>query len=331
MLFVNRIRNSIASRANAAASRLLRLKYGSCAVLLYHRVARLDTDPQLLAVSPENFDLHLGILKREFHLLTVEGFKEHLRTGKKFPEKSVFLTFDDGYADNHQHAVPLLEAHKAEALFYICTGNIGTDHEFWWDELERLMLCGDKFPPAFLVEIKGKNFSCSDSFNSRKAMYNELLPVLRRMDFISRQKIFTEVKAMLPASLPRESHRSVTEPELKEMSNSPSVTIGAHTVNHCSLNWVKIDEQILEIQRSIKTIEKIAEKKVSDFSYPFGTGNDFSKDTIDICKKAGMKFVSANIPGCVHSKSNPYSFPRFLVRDWDENEFRKQVNSFFQK
>ncbi|MCX6276050.1 MAG: polysaccharide deacetylase family protein, partial [Bacteroidetes bacterium] len=107
------------------------------------------------------------------------------------------------------------------------------------------------------------------------------------MDFISRQKIFTEVKAMLPASLPRESHRSVTEPELKEMSNSPSVTIGAHTVNHCSLNWVKIDEQILEIQRSIKTIEKIAEKKVSDFSYPFGTGNDFSKDTIDICKKAG--------------------------------------------
>jgi peptidoglycan/xylan/chitin deacetylase (PgdA/CDA1 family) len=151
------------------------------------------------------------------------------------------------------------------------------------------------------------------------------------MDFISREKIFTEIKALLPVSMPRKSHRSVTELELKEMSNSPSVTIGAHTVNHCSLNWLNIDEQEQEIQRSIKTIEKITERKVYDFSYPFGTGNDFSKDTIGICKNEGMQFVSANIPGCVHSKSNPYSFSRFLVRDWDENEFRKQVNSFFNK
>lgn len=331
MLFVKRIRNSIVSRANTAASRLLRLRYGSCAVLLYHRVARLETDPQLLSVSPENFDLHLGILKNEFHLLTVSGFKEHLRTGKKFPEKSVFITFDDGYADNHQHAVPLLGAHKAEALFYICTGNIGTDHEFWWDELERLLLCGDKFPAAFLIEIKSKSFTCSDSLISRKAMYTQLLPVLRRMDFVTRENIFAEIKALLPVSVPRRSHRSVTEQELQEMSSSPSVTIGAHTVNHCSLNWLNIDEQKLEIQRSIRTIEKITGKKVSDFSYPFGTGNDFSKDTIGICKNVGMEFVSANIPGCVHAKSNPYSFPRFLVRDWGENEFRKQVNSFFSK
>ncbi|MEO8086127.1 MAG: polysaccharide deacetylase family protein [Bacteroidota bacterium] len=331
MPFGNRIWKAISSRAGKAGSRMLRIRYGSCAVLLYHRVANLHTDPQLLAVSPENFDMHLAVLNSGFHLLTVAGFKEHLRTRKKFPAKSVLITFDDGYADNFQQALPILASHRAEALFYICTGNIGTDHEFWWDELERLLLCHEKFPSSFLIKINGKSYSSSDSILSRTKMYSELLPTLRNMDFIAREKIFSEIRALLPFSAPRESHRSVNELELKEMSKSPFVTIGAHTVNHCSLNALESDEQRAEIQKSIFTIEKLTGNVVKDFSFPFGTDKDFSKTTIGICKESGMEFVSANIPGCVHAKSDNYSLRRFLVRDWDAHDFHRQLNSFFNR
>src|SRR3989442_764622 len=116
------------------------LRFGKCVVLLYHRVANLETDPQLLAVSPDNFDAHLAALKNNFNPLTVAQFEGLIASGKTFPPRSVLITFDDGYADNYQNALPMLEKHDLQALFYICTGNLGTDREFWWDEAERLLL-----------------------------------------------------------------------------------------------------------------------------------------------------------------------------------------------
>lgn len=307
----------------------MRIKYGSCAVLLYHRVADLQTDPQLLSVGPDNFKQQLSILKTGFHLLSVEEFKNHLRIGKKFPEKSVLITFDDGYADNYLNAEPVLKAHEAEALFYICTGNIGTSNEFWWDELERLLLLPEKFPSAFVMDVLGNSYTCSNLIDSRLRMYLALLPVLRKTDFVMREGLFSQIRKQIPDVAPRESHRSVTQTELKKMSESTAVTIGAHTVNHCSLKWLDKDGQKVEIQKSIRTLESITSKKIIDFSYPFGTGNDFSNETVAICKNAGMEFVAANIPGCVHAKSNPFSFPRFLVRNWNGDEFRNHLNSFF--
>ena len=271
-----------------------------------------------------------GILKNEFHLLTVDAFKTHLRSGEKFPDRSVLITFDDGYADNHEFAVPLLESNQAQALFYICTGNLGSAREFWWDELENLLLCTSDFPPALLMEINRKNYSCSDDINSRKKLYNELLPVLRRMDFVTRENNFNVIRSFFPGALRRAGHRSVTEDELGSMARSPSVVLGAHTVNHCSLAALKSDEQKIEIQKSVLAIEKITHVKVTDFSFPFGTDRDFDDTTLEICRELGMEFVAANIPGCVHAKSNAYAFHRFLVRDWDVPEFRKNMQSFFK-
>src|ERR1035441_889227 len=84
-------------------------------VLFRSRVAHLPQDPHLLAVTAKHFEEHLLALRRHCRVVSLSELVESLgnRTGA-----GVALTFDDGYADNAETAMPLLEKHNCSATFY---------------------------------------------------------------------------------------------------------------------------------------------------------------------------------------------------------------------
>src|SRR5256885_10469925 len=103
-------------------------------ILLYHRIATAEQDPWEMCVSPDNFREHLQVLQR-YPCVRLEEI------GSKTPESNrVAITFDDGYADNLYTGMPALEQFDVPATFFITTGRIDTAREFWWDELEQLIL-----------------------------------------------------------------------------------------------------------------------------------------------------------------------------------------------
>ena len=109
-----------------------------CAVLLYHRVFRPTIDAQLLSVYPENFEQHLIFLKENYELISTQTLKERIIT-KNLTNRSICLTFDDGYFDNFSEALPLLQKYQIPATIFVCTGNIDTENEFC-DIKENLLL-----------------------------------------------------------------------------------------------------------------------------------------------------------------------------------------------
>ena len=306
------------------------LRYGKCSVLLYHRVCLLDNDPQLLAVSPVNFEEHLNILKQEYHLLSVDAFEQLIGTGGRFPDRSVLITFDDGYVDNYTEALPLLEKKAAQALFYICTGNIGNTNEFWWDKAERVLLNNSSEPDkAIQLDIEGTTYSLRTNEEYR-IFYNSILPVLRKMKVEKRDAVLEHIAVLRNRTVSRESHRSMSLTELKEFSASPAVCIGAHTQNHPSLAALNYSEQMKEIAESKEFLEEKLNKQIKHFSYPFGNHEDFNPLSEKVCRELNFSFVAANIPGVVTAKTKPFSFPRFIVRNWEPDEFRKQLSNFFE-
>lgn len=303
--------------------------YGNCAVLLYHRVTHLDNDPQLLAVSPVNFDAHISLLKNKYTLITVDEFQYHLEHKKKFPENAVLITFDDGYADNYLEALPVLEKHNVQALFYISTGTLNTDKEFWWDAMERIILLSAAQPSVDSFELNGNVYRLKDLAEKRYRLYESLLPELRRMTSEKRDEKIAMLASLFKSEQGRGTHRAMTFDELKKMQGSKSAVIGAHTHLHPSLGALTYDEQFKEINTSKKIIEEVTGEKAIHFSYPFGTSRDYNNDTIKIVKQLGFKMTAANYPAMSHKHSNIFCFPRFLVRDWNGDEFEKNMKEFF--
>lgn len=304
--------------------------YGNCAVLLYHRVTRLENDPQLLAVSPENFDAQISFLKNKYTLITVDEFQYHLEHKKKFPENAVLITFDDGYADNCLEALPILEKHKVQALFYISTGTLNMDQEFWWDAMERIILLSATQPSIDSFELNGTVYSLKDLDPERRfGLYESLLPKLRRMTSEKRDEKIAMLASLFKSEQGRGTHRAMTFDEFKKMQRSKSAVIGAHTHLHPSLGALTYDEQFKEISTSKKIIEEVTGEKVIHFSYPFGTHQDYNSDTIKIVKRLGFKMTAANYPAISHKHSDIFRFPRFLVRNWNADEFEKNMKEFF--
>ena len=94
-------------------------------VLLYHRIAALDFDPQRLAVTPRHFAEHLEILKACCHPMPLRELVEGARGGT-LPDRAVAITFDDGYADALEAGKPALERCGVSATAFLATAYLGS-------------------------------------------------------------------------------------------------------------------------------------------------------------------------------------------------------------
>ena len=98
----------------------LRHRGGSLLILAYHRVLD-ETDPMRPDIPDrEIFDSQMQALAEAFEVLPLGEAASLLEAGK-LPPTAVAITFDDGYADNHRNALPILKRHGLAATFFSAT------------------------------------------------------------------------------------------------------------------------------------------------------------------------------------------------------------------
>jgi peptidoglycan/xylan/chitin deacetylase (PgdA/CDA1 family) len=247
------------------------------------------------------------------------------------PRRSVIVTFDDGYADNYHEALPILEAHKAQAIFYISTGLLDSKFEFWWDDLERIFLTGHPLPDRLTLETATRTYVFDTKDTHRQGeTYQALHPLIKQLDIPERDAALTQiVKWSGLGTQGRDSHRIMTVRELQALAKSKAAFIGAHTHSHPRLSNSTREVQKSEIVRSKEILEGILNTRVIHFSYPFGTREDFNHDSVSVCKELGFEMVCANFPGQVHTWHNSYALPRVIVRNWPVDEFSIRMKDFF--
>ncbi len=95
--------------------------------------------------------------------------------------------------------------------------------------------------------------------------------------------------------------------QVREMSDSGIIEIGAHTVHHDWLKGKSLQEDTTETAQSKVVLEAITGKPVVSFAYPFGA---FDAQSIDVIRGVGFRTATSTIPGIVQSNDNRY----FLYR-----------------
>lgn len=311
-------------------------------VLLYHRVAEIETDPWGLCVSPARFSEHLEVLRRYGPCVTLGEFARQLEAGR-LSSRTVAITFDDGYADNLFEAKPLLEKYDTAATFFLAAELLNSSQEFWWDDLERILMSPGILPSELVlrigeVEIKhefadGAPFRPSERLRDRQwtykdipptprhALYLELWKLLKPLGHTDRQAVLTELRTWAGVMIrARPTHRPLSTDEAVILGSSANVEIGAHTLTHPTLPPQPLSVQHYEIEGSKTACEALAGRPVISFSYPFGDHTDVTRQVV---KNAGY-FVSCAIKaGTTKDRSDRYRLPRVPVENVCSEEFEK--------
>ena len=313
---------------------------GRTLILLYHRVADAETDPQLLCVAPRRFAEQLEVLRRRCRVLPLaEVCREGVRADG--PPTAV-VTFDDGYADNLLNAKPILAAADVPATVFVATGKVGGAEEFWWDELERLLLVPGRGAGPLRLPIGGEELSfdlgCdvtpTPEWNvlsptdptPRHHAYRVLSSRIRPLHPSEREAALARLRAWANADATgRASHRVMTPEELRALTQGGLVEIGAHTVSHPVLAALAKKAQAEEVRSSKLALEAILGQPVSSFSYPFGSRSDYTPTTRSIVRQAGFARACANVEGLADPGAQRYELPRMIVRDWDADTFERQL------
>lgn len=313
---------------------------GGPVILLYHRVAEPETDPLLLSVSRKHFAEHLDVLRRYARPMSL-GALRHAMREKETPRSAVAVTFDDGYADNLYHAKPLLEAADVPAHVFVVAGSLTTQREFWWDELEHILLHTQNLPQTLSIEVHGQwlhgDLGLSAQWTSadvqhhrdwsivrkndptqRHALYRQLIDLLRPMAAELREECLGRIVGWAGHRRGvRNTHRTLNATELQELVDGGWIDVGAHTVTHPVLAALTPLEQNVEIRESKRLLETVIERPVSTFSYPYGTRFDYTNHTVRSVREAGYDCACANYAGPLHRDTDGFQLPRMIVRNGD--------------
>lgn len=314
-------------------------------VLLYHRIGSNERDPQVLAVSPEHFEQQMIAAKAFGPVLSLRQLTKAL-SDRKLPKRATVVTFDDGYADNLQHAKPILEKHDVPATVFMTTGTYGRTREFWWDELQGILLEPGTLPNRLTLDLAGQShawelgdistytleqarphsnwrFDTSPPPTVRHRVYTEIYFLLWNLQHDHRSKIMDDLLAQAGRGITvRPAQRAMNDDEVLKLADGGLIEIGAHTHTHPNLASQPLELQDDEIRRSKQRMESLLSRPVESFAYPFGM---HTEKTLQLVRDAGFKQACACLKHAVQYRSELHRLGRADLGDLDGDQFAKML------
>jgi peptidoglycan/xylan/chitin deacetylase (PgdA/CDA1 family) len=310
-------------------------------ILLYHQVAELEHDRWSLAVSPRNFAEQLDVLARRRLPVSLRQVTADLRQ-RSLDRQQVAITFDDGYLDNLTEAKPILERFGIPATVFVVSGAVGRDREFWWDELDRLLLGEEELPVRLTLRIGDRDHQWTIRGGqpvsgilgrrevSRGRLHRTLWRRFRSLSDDERWQALERLRAWAgqPEAV-RDDRRAMSAAQLRKLAAGGLIEIGAHTMTHSRLSALAPEDQYAEIRESKTRLEEIIGAPVTNFSYPFGGRLDVSASTVDAVERAGFASACTTREGAVRRATNPFRLPRLYVGNWPGDEFEQRLAPWF--
>ena len=296
-------------------------KPGSLVVLMYHRVLPKDSPERQneqpgMYVSPETLDMHLTELKRHFELVHLDDWLRRAKDGTSLPRLACALTFDDGWRDNHDFALPVLVKHQAPATIFLVSSYIGTTQRFWPNRLMSLVQAEFERPGSvpFPAPLRG----LIDPVLAQGRACGRLDPdavdsVVQQALRFKEEEIRTLVEAAdgdrPVANTPRET---LDQLEIAQLAGTGLVRFGSHSVTHLRLDAGTADDVLVaEIAQSQVALREICRQPIDLFCYPNGVN---CAAAVAIAGQHYLGAVSTD-RGWYAPGRDPYRIPRVAVHD----------------
>lgn len=301
-------------------------------IITYHYVREIKNsdNPNIKGLEFTDFKKQINFLIKKTNILNPQEFKEII-ISNKIPDKvNVLLTFDDGYIDHWQYVFPYLNKNKISGIFYppieSLTGYDSLDvnkiHFILGKEKNRKVILNTIFDYTKKnLNIEKKDIKLNKKLLNGRYDDNETILIKRLLQrilpFQERKKIIDKLfKKYLNVS-EKEFTESLyfNEKQLIEM-NSNGMDFGSHGVNHYWWEDLKIEDQMIEITKSVEYLKKLLINNNSiSLCYPYGS---YNKDTLSLLKKLDISFALTTKVDSLNQKNIKYKYeiPRLNTNDF---------------
>lgn len=283
---------------------------GRLSILIYHRVLPRP-DPMFPEdIDAKGFEQQLGALSRFFNVLPLEDAVQRLKSGS-LPPRAVCITFDDGYADNAEIALPILLRSGLHTTFFIATGFL--DGGRMWNDsvIESVRQArGHELDLSGLGLGKYPITTVAQRGATAVALVAQLkyLPLAQRLEQVA--KVVQHIAVPLPNDL------MLRTDQVRALHNA-GMAIGGHTVNHPILAAVDQTEARAEIAAGKESLEGIIGGRVALFAYPNGRPeHDYHGAHVRMVRDIGFTAAVSTAVGAARAESDRFQLPRYSP--WDK-------------
>jgi len=288
---------------------------GRAVVLTYHRVIADDklalshSSPGII-VHKDVFEQHFTVIKRYLKPLSIEQFQEYFSARKPLPNRSCLLTFDDGWLDNYETALPILLKHRVPAVIFLPFNYVSSKQMFWQEELmlrlSYLLSTDNREDHRFVKELAALEH------NPRSEQLRDYVSALKSKSNPEINAILQLVRGRCHDNvMPDHYDRYMSWEQILEMQRK-GISFGSHTLSHRILTNVSRDECSRELNDSKALLEAALGMPVETIAYPNG---DHSEQVDALTEQAGYTLGFTTEPGYVSSDTNAFTIPRINIHN----------------
>jgi peptidoglycan/xylan/chitin deacetylase (PgdA/CDA1 family) len=296
-------------------------------VLTYHRIAEPGTDSfydPVISATPDSFCAQIEWLRRSLRILTLPELIAQLEPGSPWHEPAALLTFDDGYRDNFEVAVPILRERAIPATFFLPTAFLDTPRLPWWDQvayvikrtrMRRLVLKRSPHGGSPPLEIDLGTLP-------RSAAVTTIIRAFLDRTISDEPWFLLQLAAQAEIAIDSESLARalfVNWDQVRQtITLDSTLTIGSHGHSHERLAALDKDSQHHELFESKRILESRLGHVVAALAYPYGWQGTYNTETKTLAARAGYRLAFTSSEGVNRPDSlDPYEVRRLGVGSGD--------------
>jgi len=282
-------------------------------IFTYHRVTA-EPDPLLPdEFHARSFAAQMSWIADYFRVLQLPDAVRTLAEGT-LPARAAAITFDDGYANNLEVALPILQRHQLSATVFIAVDAV--ERGIMWNDLVIEAL--RRAPAESDLSQFGVGKLHMPDAAARAAAVESVLSQLKCLPLAERWQRAAELYRSIAGSAPP---RLMMTPEGVRKLADAGVDVGAHTVNHPILKGMTDDDARREIVGSARWVADVTGRAPRSFAYPNGRpGLDYETRHATMAREAGFELAVTTQWGYATRASSTYELPR--IAPWDRTRHR---------
>ena len=243
----------------------------------YHRigdpaVVARETDEGVVDVTAADFERHVAFMATRFEVVGVDALRRYFVDKVPLPRNAALITFDDGYRECFDIALPILRRHGVPGIFFVSTDHVVRRKVFWWDRIAYLF---KRCTKRERVEIEYPKPVVLDLAKDLPRAHEDALAVVKTTYGLDIERYLEGLSSALDVPWTASHERRISDEtimswdHLRELRRA-GMDVQSHSATHRILQTLSDEELKRELVDSKRVLEAELDEPICSIAYPNG-------------------------------------------------------------